>query len=213
MKTITAIHSDIERIVNAHYYSEDFHLLSEFQSYAAGLNPQEQSNLAEVVFDRLIRDGSLVDIMLCQVAHVSSAAPVLAEKLSNEPQTNQVTRTLIATLSHYASDDAYVAVERFLDSDQEMESLQALARIDFTRALPAIVRRMKKDHYAGAILQILHERMKKVGLPALAGELRQTSATKFSGFAGILEKILRSKDASYNPIARGDADALLAQLR
>ena len=210
MKSAGDIQSDIDSIVGAHYYSEDFQLLSAFQSYAAGLQPEEQAALADAVFGRLIRDGSLVDIMLCQVVAVPSAVPVLAEKLSNESQTNQITRTLISTLSYYATDEAYIAVERFLDSDQEMDALQALAKIDFSRTLPAIVRRMNKQHNHGMILHLLHHRMKAAGLTALIHELRQSSATRSAGFSGRLGEVLRSKDAAYNPFTADEISAMAA---
>jgi hypothetical protein len=213
MATKDEMNEAIERLVRAHYYDEDFQLLSSFQAYASGLSGGEHDDLAELAFERLVRDGSLVDIILCSVVDVPSAVPVLAEKLSRETQTNQITRTLIAVLGRYATDDAYVAIEPFLDSDQEMEALQALARIDFVRTLPSIVRRMKKDHYAGAVLQMLHERIKKAGLPKLIDDLRSSSATQSAGFSGLLEKTLRAKDAAYNPLSAAEIEALAAAFR
>lgn len=203
------IAAEIDRIVQSHYYDEDFQLMSSLQAFAAGLSDAGRETLAGVAFARLTGDGSLVDVLLCSVVDVPSAVPVLAAKLGRETQTNQVTRTLISVLSRYPSDDAYMAIEPFLDSDQEMESLQALARIDFIRTLPAIVRRMKKDHYAGAVLQMFQERIKKAGLPKLIDELRQSSATRFAGFPALLAKILRSKDASYNPLSARELEALI----
>lgn len=210
MQTKDELNAAVERIVQAHYYDEDFQLLSSFQAFVSGLDNAEKDALAELAFERVVRDGSLVDIILCSVVDVPSAVPVLAEKLSREPQTNQITRTLIAVLGRYATDDAYVAIEPFLDSDQEMEALQSLARIDFIRTLPALVRRMKKDHYAGVILQILSYRIKAAGLARVIDDLRQSSATQSAGFGALLRKILRSKDAAYNPLTAAEVDAIIA---
>lgn len=210
MQTKDELNAAVERIVKAHYYDEDFQLLSSFQAFVSGLDHAEKDALAELAFERVVRDGSLVDIILCSVVDVPSAVPVLAEKLSRDPQTNQITRTLIAVLGRYATDDAYVAIEPFLDSDQEMEALQSLARIDFIRTLPALVRRMKKDHYAGVILQILSYRIKAAGLARVIDDLRQSSATQSAGFGALLRKILRSKDAAYNPLTTAEVDAIIA---
>ncbi len=209
MKTREAIDAEIKRIIQANYYSEDFQLLSEFQVLASGLSMEEKNTWADIAKERLNSEGSIVDILLCAVVDVPSVVPLLAKKLSAETETNQITRTLIATLSRYSSDEAYLAVERFLDSDQEAEALGALARIDFIRTLPVMVRCMKKDHYAGMILQMLHERIKKTGLQKLIDELRHSSATQVAGFHGQLKKILHSKDSDYNPLSGSETDALL----
>jgi hypothetical protein len=209
MKTREQIISEINRIIQANYYSEDFQLTSEFQAFVAGLSADEKAVLGDVAKERLAEDGSIVDILLCSVVDVPSTVPLMAEKLSVEAETNQITRTLIAALGRYSSDDAYRAVERFLDSDQEGEALRALAGIDFTRTLPALVRRMDKPHHETPILHILHERIKRNGLPNLIDELRQSSATRVAGFGKSLEKILRSKTPAYNPLTAREIDDLV----
>jgi len=200
VKDRTGIQTDLERIIQANYYSEDFELISSFRAYEAERSEEEKDLLAEVVFERLCREGSLVDILFCSIIDVPSAVPVLAEKLNREPQVNQVTRSLIQALRRYCSDDAYTAVERFLDSDQEMDALAALASIDFARTLPHMVRLMKKDHYHGVVLQMLRERMKRVGIEPLVEEMKKSSATHSRSFRENLHKALGSKTAEYNPL-------------
>jgi len=208
VKDKSEIQSDLDRIVQAHYYSEDFELISSFRAYESERADEEKDLLAEVVFERLCSEGSLVDILFCSIIDVPSAVPVLAEKLSREPQVNQVTRSLIQALKRYASDDAYTAVERFLDSDQEMDALQALASIDFARTLPHMARLMKKDHYHGVVLQMLRDRMKRVGLEPLVEELKKSSATRSASFRECLRKALASKSADFNPLDPGQISAL-----
>jgi hypothetical protein len=199
MKTLEQIRSEVSDIIQRNYYSEDFELISSFQIFIGALSSEEKNLLADVVFERLLAEGSIVDIMLCGLVDVPSAAPVLAEKLSRESDTNQVTRSIISALQHYPGDDGYVAVERFLDSDQELEALSALARIDFVRTLPAIVRRMSKEYMHGNLLHLLHERSKTIGIDALIIELTMSSATKSTGFRENLPKVLASKAKGYNP--------------
>ncbi|HMO50167.1 MAG TPA: hypothetical protein PKE26_05550 [Kiritimatiellia bacterium] len=204
MKTREQLESDVVQLVQSHYYSEDFELLSAFQAYVHGLSESEKNDVAGIAFSRLIHEGSMVDILLCSVVNVPSAAPVLAEKLNREPHSNQVTRALIAALKTYATDDAYTAVERFLDSDQELETLQALACIDFVRTLPYLVRLIRKEHVHGIALHILHDRSKAVGLDRLVEELRLSSATQSAGFRENLAKTLRSKKDPYNPFSEAE---------
>jgi hypothetical protein len=208
MKTREQIRSEVEAIIQRNYYSEDFELISSFQIFIGALSAEEKGLLAEVVFERLIADGSIVDIMLCGLVDVPSAAPVLAEKLSRESDTNQVTRSIISALQHYPGDDGYVAVERFLDSDQELEALRALARIDFVRTLPAIVRRMSKEYMHGNLLHLLHERAKTAGLATLTKELTASSATQSNNFRENLPKVLASKSTDYNPFSEEELAAL-----
>lgn len=199
MKSREQIRSEVEAIIQRNYYSEDFELISSFQVFIGALSGEERDVLADVIFERLLAEGSIIDIMLCGLVSVPSAPPVLAEKLSRETDTNQVTRSLISALQNYNGDDAYVAVERFLDSDQELEALRALARIDFTRTLPAIARRMSKDYMHGNLLHLFHERSKTIGLDAMIIELTTSSATKSAAFRENLPKVLASKGRGYNP--------------
>lgn len=208
MKDKQEIHRDLERIIQANYYSEDFELISSFRAYEAERSDAEKELLADEVFERLCAEGSLVDILFCSIIDVPSAVPVLAEKLSREPQVNQVTRSLIQALKRYSSDDAYVAVERFLDSDQEMDALQALASIDFARTLPHMVRLMKKDHYHGVVLQMLRDQMKRVGPGPTIEEMKRSSTTNSTAFRESLRKVLASKSADFNPLDPAQIAAL-----
>lgn len=210
MKTRETIAADLETLVQGHYYSEDFELLSSFRAYASGLADGEKEILTRVAFERLAGEGSMVNILLCSVVQVPEAVPVLAERLSREPNSNQVTRCLIAALSTYRSDEAYTAVERFLDSDQELEAVQALARIDFVRALPRIVRLMPREHARGMLLHLFHARMKEAGLDRLIGDLRQSSATRSADFRDNMAATLRCKQGGYNPFSEQDIAAMLA---
>ncbi len=205
MKTSPELSDTLNALIQSHYYSEDFELLSALQAFVAGLDDQEQSLLAGLAFQRITADCSLVDIMLCGVVNVEAAAPVLADKLNRASAADQVTRALIAALQHYPTDEAYRAVERFLDSDQELEALQALARMDFARTLSALVRVMRKEHARTVILHILYGRVKTAGLDALIRDIAQSTATRSETFREDLLKTLHAKSAGFNPF---DADQL-----
>jgi len=68
-------HALIE-LIQAHYYSEDFELLSSVRAYQESLALAERDELRAVVLRRLFAEGSMVDILLCSVVDVPSAGPV-----------------------------------------------------------------------------------------------------------------------------------------
>ncbi|HMO04076.1 MAG TPA: hypothetical protein PKC67_01360 [Kiritimatiellia bacterium] len=199
MRSEQEITTEIEQLVQAHYYSEDFELLASLRAYVQPLSPGEREHVRALALRRLMRDGSIVDIMLCSVIDVPSAVPVLAGKLDREPVSNQVTRTLIQALRRYHTDEAYTAVERFVDSDQELEAIDALADIDFRRTIPMIVRVIGKEHHHGNLLHLLHRFAKERGVERLAEELTGCSATRSARFVSDLERVLRAKKEPYNP--------------
>lgn len=211
MREEADIAAELDALIARHYYSEDFELLSALRAYRDGLAPAEQDTLCAVVLQRLFRDGSIVDVMLCSVVHVPSAASVLAAKLDREQQPSQLTRALLDALQHYHGDDVFAAVERFVDSDQEGEALQALARIDFARSAPHLVRALQKDHLLDRCLHIFHARMKRVGRAALSVELRSL-ALRTPAIAGRLARALQAKRPPFNPLSDDDLAFLLEAL-
>lgn len=209
MKTMEALRDELEMIIGRHYYSEDFELVPVFQSFVAGLRVEEREVLAEVIMSRLSSVGSLVDILLCGVVDVPAAVPVLAERLNQENQTNQVTRALIASLGRYTSDEAYRAVERFLDSDQEMEALQVLGRIDFARSLPYLARCMVQLPAQGVVLHIFHAYAKAHGMEALIRVVQQSSVSKSTAFRNQLKATLQAKSDAYNPFTPSEREQVM----
>lgn len=214
MKQTAQIAEDLQQMESAHYYSEDFQWLSSVRAYRDGLAPAEQAALADVVMQRLLRDGSMTDILLCSVVDVPGAGSVLAAKLDRETVPSQLTRALIAALEHYRGDDVFRAVARFVDSDQENEALRALARIDFHRSLPFVARALQKEHQADLVLHILHDRVKaRAGLEILAIELRAFAAGwNDPDLMPRLLRALRGKPEPYNPFSPEELRRLEAAL-
>jgi hypothetical protein len=209
MKTLTEIEDEIEKLVNDHYYSEDFELVSSMRAYYDAKPADEKTLIEQVVMKRLCRDGSVVDFLWCSIVPIPSAVPILVERLNRESYSSQLSRTLIIALSRYSSDEGYRAVERFLDSDQEMETLDALAEIDFRRSLPAMARIMKKEHSHRIIVHMLYRQMKKCGMEKLLDDIQQSSATRNPAFPENIRKTLRSKEGAYNPFSESDIQHIL----
>lgn len=213
MKSRDDIARDLQELVARHYYSEDFELLSAVRVYRDGLAPAERDDLGAVALDRLFREGSIVDVLVCSVLDLPSAAPVLAARLDREHAPSQMSRALIVALQGHSGDDAFRAVERFLDSEQEHEALQALARIDFRRAAPYLLRALHDDHRLDLCLHILHDRRKRVGLDALGRDLRALAGPHPAHFRARVARALHAKEGPFNPFSDDERRDLLAALR
>ena len=209
MKTRDNIEQEMEALLLQNYYGEDFEVVSLFRGYVDGLSEAERVLMQEVVARRLVMTGSIVDILLCGVLPVAGAGPILVNLLNAESRTSQVTRMLIQVLRQYPGEEAYRAVERFLDSDQEVEALPALAAMDFGRTLPALVRNLRKPHFQGVLLHCLYDRCKASSLDQLIGELRQYATACAVNFGSDLEAVLRSKEGRYNPFTPEQITALV----
>jgi hypothetical protein len=212
VKTHDDIRRELEALIQAHYYSEDFELISAVRAYQDRLTLEERDELKGVVVSRLLAEGSMVDVVLCSVVQVPPAGPLLAAKLDRESVPSQLTRALMASLQLYPGDEAYRAVERFLDSDQEGEALAALARLDFNRTLPHLARALDREHFLGPILHILHARAKDVGVPALGLELVSARARLPAGFSAGLARVFAAKSGAYNPFSVAELDRLRGAL-
>lgn len=213
MKNTDALARALMELVQAHYYSEDFELASAVRAFQEGLAPPERDELKGVVLQRLIGEGSMVDILLCSVVPVASAGPVLARLLNQESVPSQLTRTLIVALQMYTGDEAYRAVERFVDSDQEGEALAALARMDFPRTLHYLARALERPSALGPILHIFHARAKEVGVPALALELKTEGQRYPATFREGVARALVAKPERFNPFTPVELERLQRELR
>jgi hypothetical protein len=204
MRDTEALAQALEQLIGESYYSEDFELLSRLRAFHDALPAPERERLGEVALQRLLDQGSMVDIMLCGVVSVPAAVPELIRRLNAEPRTSQMTRVLMTSLQVYREPAAYGAMERFLDSDQEQETLLALARMDFVRTLPHLLRLLRKDAYLDPCLHILHERRKEVGLEGLLHELRLCVASGPGWLRERFRLVLRAKKEPYNPFEEAD---------
>lgn len=62
MKTLDQIRDDLRELETTHYYSEDFEWLSAVRAYRSALSNEETSLFRDVVYSRLLLDGSMTDI-------------------------------------------------------------------------------------------------------------------------------------------------------
>ena len=212
MKTSEQIARELADLIQRHYYSEDFELHAAFRAYAGLLSADDRERLRYVVMRRLSDSDSLVDVILCTEFDVPECVSSLVRMLDRQTGTSQITRALMGALSRYGGLEAFRAVERFMDSDQEHEALASLARIDFARALPYLVRSLAKDRFLDACLHIFHARKQAAGFHGLLEDLRSGGAFGSPVVRERLRLSLTAKKGEYNPFTEQELRALLAAL-
>lgn len=212
MKSQTDIISDLNRLVEAHYYSEDYELEWAGKAYYDELTEEDRKRFEEVLVQRLSGRPSLSDISVCTRLGRPSLTPILANLLDREANSSAMSRAILAALSHQPDEMAYVSVERFMDSEQEGEALCCLARMNFRRALPHLRWAIQKEHLHNFCLHALHEFKREVGLETLAESVRELISPDPDRLSPHVRKILTSKQGRYNPFAEEELELLSALL-
>lgn len=208
MKTENEIDQEIEEIIQAHYYSEDYDLEWSIRNYRDQLSADEQSLFDDLLVKRLTDDPSIVHITFCARITDPRFVPLLCDLLDKETAISQRSRALIAALRHYRHPEVFRAVERFVDSDQEREAITCLAAVDFDRFRPYFIRAMNKDHLRDTCLHILHAHKKRIGLHPLSDLLREWTKTYAAMSADRLGVVLDCKQGEYNPFSIDEIKAL-----
>ncbi|MBP7828710.1 MAG: hypothetical protein KA248_02200 [Kiritimatiellae bacterium] len=213
---MSALHQQMNRAIDAfvesHYYSEAPEFESARRVFVASLCDGMTEVYRHTVLERLQNDPSLVNVLLCAGGDIPGAGPWLAARLDGETVTSPLSRALIRVLAGYPGEASCRAVERFLESDQQAEALQSLARLDWPRALPRLVAATEKASMHTALLHILHARQKQAGLPALVEEMRR-AATWPGWNAEGWRRVLASQPAPYNPFQPGELAALIEAVK
>lgn len=212
MKSEQDIEADLLKMVNDHYYSEDYELEWSSKHYAEALSEDERDLLDQVLIRKLTSDPNLAYVTIVTRLERPALTPYLATLLEKEPHSTAMSRSLLTALTHQPDEQAFSAVERFMDSDQEGEALTCLARMNFDRVLPHLRWAMQKDHLHNFCLHILHEYMRHKGLEALLHKVQELTQPERERLVPHLRKILTSKRGEFNPFADAELDALLAVL-
>jgi hypothetical protein len=209
MKTRADIEQELERLVVQHYYSEDYELEWAAKSFFDGLSQAEQELFEGVMIERLSGQPGLVEITLATRLHLPSLTPFLVSLLDQETSSSSTSRALIAALARNADVQAYAAVERFLDSEQEGEALACLARMDFHRTLPYLRRAVQQEHLHNFCLHAMHDFMVQAGIEALREALQKMVEPEGAALARHVRKILTSKAGAFNPFTEEELKRLV----
>lgn len=214
---MNALHQQMDRaidaFVEAHYYSETHEFEGARRGFVASLCDGMTEVYRHTVLERLQKDPSLVNILLCAGGGIPGAGPWLAARLDGETAASQVSRALIRVLADYPGAGEFDAVARFLDSEQEGEALGSLARMDWLRTLPILFAAAGKRALQASILHILHDRRKEGGLPALLQDLTVFTITHPRFDAAGLAQVLTDTPAPYNPFSPDEVSMILGAFK
>ena len=211
MSELRDMERQLDELVKQNYYSEQYELEGVIRRFVGGLDPHGLDLFKRVVTARIGRDPSIVNIILCGVTDMPETVPVLITVLNTQTATSQVTRTLMHILEKYPGDETYMAVARFLESEQEGEAMACLARMDYSRTLSRLRIALRRDPLSDVCLHIFAERRKSVGLPAFIEEMK-VLCTGAGGLRERVRKAFLSKTGRFSPFAPEDIVEILAAL-
>jgi len=187
-------------------------MTSAIRAWHAGMDDHDRSLLCSIIIERLDQSPSLVEVCLVQALGIREASGRLIQLLNRERSASLMSRALIRALQDAGGVEAYPAIERFVESDQEWEALMALARLDFTRALPKVIRAIRRDSHLDLGLQIFHERCKAIGWDAFCSEFRTWMAWADPELRVRLFKVFTAKPDPYHPFPADQRRVLMRLL-
>lgn len=212
MKTEDDIQADLDTLVQGHYYSEDYELEWAAYHYYEDLRPEEREPFEGAMVRRLSGHPGMADISLCARLGMPVLTPLLAGLLDREERSSSTSRALLTALSHQPDEQAYVSVERFMESEQEGEALLCLARMNFQRTLPHLRWAVQKEDLHNFCIHALHEYKQKAGMGKLSDAIRELVEPDRDVLAPHLQKILTSKSGRFNPFDADELERLMALL-
>ncbi len=176
----------LDRLSERHYYAEEWEFQAAARAWYEDLDPSARARFPQVLWGRVERDPSVTNASLCVVFPFPELEAPLAAALSRQPVTSHLTRSLIAALQWQRGTAAFRAVERFVDSAQEMEALLALVRIQPGRAVPFMRRAVMEDRLIETCLHAVAQLRATTGLPAVVEHLQAVCA---GGDARLLRRV------------------------
>jgi len=212
MKTRDEIKQELDRMIQRHYYAEDYELEWEAHRVYKTYAPEEQQRMVSVLIERLTSDPCLATVTVCKRIPVPELAPILAVALDREQRATSQSRAILATLLRADHPAAYDSVERFVESEQEGEALACLARWDFGRTIPHLRRAMEREDLHNYCLHILRDRAVTAGLDTLKRDLNHLMGMDPDRWKPHVRKILTSAQGNYNPFPEQELKELLASL-
>ena len=170
------LHAALDRLSEQHYYAEEWEFQAAARAWYETLEPADRDRFPQVLWERVERDPSVTNASLCVVFPLPELEGPLAAALSRQPSTSHLTRSLIAALQWQRGPSAFRAVERFVDSAQEMEALLALVRIHPGQAVPFMRRAVMEDRLIETCLHAMAQVRATSGLAAVVDHLRAVCA-------------------------------------
>lgn len=212
MKTAEQIEAELEELIQSHYYSESYTLEYAVKTYRDELEPSDQSCFEQVILKRLTLDPSVVNIAMCARLDLLTVAPAMIALLDRETECSCRSLTIMNVLGRLNQPGVYEALERFMDSSQAHEALVHLARLDFHRARPHVMRAMFGPNYQAGVLHILFDRKKEVGLDRFIADLMVWRGPDPAEFRRRVDLVFQAKKKEHNPFQPREVALVLEAL-
>lgn len=202
----------LDRLSERHYYAEEWEFQAAARAWYEDLDPSARARFPQVLWERVERDPSVTNASLCVVFPFPELEAPLAAALSRQPSTSHLTRSLIAALQWQRGDAAFRAVERFIDSAQEMEALLALVRIHPGRAVPYMRRALMEDRLVETCLHALAQLRAADGMAAAVGHLKAVGAGEGERLARRVRAMFAIKTVENSPFSPDEIQHMLTAL-
>jgi len=209
-RTPDEMNAALDALVLANYYSEDYESDRAARELLAGVAAADRGTFEAVFLQRLAADPSIANLFLAGSFGFESAVPEVVAALDRCEDANNMTRTILYVLSQLG-DGGYAAMERFVDSELEIEALTWLARMDFDRTIPHLRRALHNDGLLKTCLHIFAAYRSQHDIEALVGklvEIRQDDAE----LGRRLALAVSLQDDPYNPLDETERQHALAVL-
>lgn len=207
------LHEALDRLSERHYYAEEWEFQAAARAWYDTLNPADRARFPEVLWARVERAPSVTNASLCVVFPFPELEEPLAAALSRQPVTSHLTRSLIAALQWQRGSAAFHAVERFIDSAQEMEALLALVRIRPEWAVPFIRRAVMEDRLIETALHALAQLRGTSGLEAVVAHLKDVCAGGGARIHPRIRAMFSIKTAENSPFPPDEIQHILNALQ
>jgi len=209
MKTHDQLEAEFERLIQSHYYSEDYTVWYVVRKWLEGLSPHEQAAAHLLFRERVRRDPSVVQAGLSRVFEVPDLVGFWCEQLGEIADHVTTTREILITLQHYHNAFAFDAVLPFLDSELEMEALRTLVAVDVPRSIPYLAQAMGKDQLLETCLHIFQDLRNRVGEVEMVNVLKQVVTALPAAKYHRVSAMFQVKSANVNPFKEDEIKRFL----
>lgn len=212
VKSEETLSKELDELIERNYYSEEWELRSAAQVYYDALDEPERAVFDRMFFDRIKADPSVSNVSISSSFRIPDLGPVLAAELNRHKKASYASRNLMYGLKPYRDDASFAAVERFVDSEQEIEALRLLGHMNFLRALPHIRRALKKDALLEICLHIFQDRKRDVGLETLIADMAMLIKGREGYYRRRLEAMFGIKKGAHAPFDEREVSRIITEI-
>ena len=211
-KTTTDFSKELDGLIEHNYYSEERELRSSMGVYYGALSEEERVVFDAMFVERMQSDPSVANISISTVFMIPEVSGMIAAQLNRHKKASCITRTMMYALRPYADEVAFTAVERFVDSEHEIEALRILGSMNFVRAIPHFRRALKRDHLLEVCLHIFQDRKRAVDLETLIADLSMLIRGREGYYRRRIEAMLGIKKGDHAPFSAREMQRIITEI-